>query len=64
LENCTLIVVSVVEERAMFILARWNNMIIDARGALGRRLLHTYRVESGRLVAAKRRVAREWATYH
>ena len=47
----------------MFILARWNNMIINASGPLGLRLLRTYRAESGRLVAAKRRVAREWATY-
>ena len=48
----------------MFILKRWNNMVINAAGALGYRLLRSYRVESGRLGAARRRVAREWATYH
>ena len=47
----------------MFTLVRWNNLVINASGPLGRRLLRRYIVESGRLLKWRQRVAREWATY-
>ena len=47
----------------MFTLVRWNNLVINASGPLGHRVLRRYIVESGRLLKRRQRVAREWASY-